>query len=52
MLTKQTIFFFDPGKNPLLLVIQLRLIIGTLSKDDDDGSENVVKKNEISFFQT
>ena len=21
---KQTIFFFDPGKNPLLLVIQLR----------------------------
>ena len=26
--------------------------IGTLSKDDDDGSENVDKKNEFAFFQT
>ena len=26
--------------------------IGTLSKDDDDGSENVGKKNEFAFFQT
>ena len=28
------------------------LKIGTLSKDDDDGSENVDKKNEFAFFQT
>ena len=27
-------------------------LLGTLSKDDDDGSENVGKKNEVSFFQT
>ena len=26
--------------------------LGTLSKDDDDGSENVSKKNEFAFFQT
>ena len=26
--------------------------IGTLSEDDDDGSENVDKKNEFAFFQT
>ena len=26
--------------------------IGTLSKDDDDGSENDGKKNEFAFFQT
>ena len=26
--------------------------LGTLSKDDDDGSENVGKKNEFAFFQT
>ena len=25
---------------------------GTLSKDDDDGSENVAKKNGFTFFQT
>ena len=27
---------------------------GTLSKDDDDGNENVgkKKKNELTFFQT
>ena len=28
------------------------MIIGTLSNDDDDGSENVVYKNEFAFFQT
>ena len=28
------------------------LILGTLSKDDDDASENVGKKNEFVFFQT
>ena len=28
------------------------VLIGTLSKDDDDGSENVVKKNEFALFQT
>ena len=27
-------------------------IKGTLSKDDDDGRENVGKKNEFAFFQT
>ena len=27
-------------------------IVGTLSKDHDDGSENVGKKNEFAFFQT
>ena len=27
-------------------------IVGTLSKDHDDGSENVGKKNEFGFFQT
>ena len=27
-------------------------IIGTLSKDDDDGGENVGYKNEFAFFQT
>ena len=26
--------------------------IRILSKDDDDGSENVGKKNEFAFFQT
>ena len=26
--------------------------IGTLSKNDDDGSENVGKKSEFAFFQT
>ena len=26
--------------------------IRTLSKDNDDGSENVGKKNELAFFQT
>ena len=26
-------------------------LIGTLSKDDDDGNENVGKKNELTFFQ-
>ena len=26
--------------------------IGTLSKDDDNGSENVGKKNEFAFFQS
>ena len=26
--------------------------LGTLSKDDDDGSENVTKKNEFVFFET
>ena len=26
--------------------------LGTLSKDNDDGSENVGKKNEFAFFQT
>ena len=25
---------------------------GTLSNDDDDGSENDGKKNEFAFFQT
>ena len=28
------------------------MLIGTLSKDDDDCSENVGKKNEFAFFQT
>ena len=33
-------------------VVQSR-ILGTLSKDDDDGSESVgKKKNEFTFFQT
>ena len=27
-------------------------LLGTLSKDDDDASENVGKKNEFAFFQT
>ena len=26
--------------------------LGTLSKDEDDVSENVAKKNEFAFFQT
>ena len=26
--------------------------IGTLSKDDDDGNENVGEKNDFAFFQT
>ena len=26
--------------------------LGTLSKEDHDGSENVGKKNEFAFFQT
>ena len=26
--------------------------IGNLSKEDDDGSENVGKTNEFAFFQT
>jgi len=26
--------------------------VGILSKDDDDGSENVGKKSEFAFFQT
>ena len=26
--------------------------LGTLSKDEDKGSENVGKKNEFAFFQT
>ena len=26
--------------------------LGTLSEDDDDGRENVAKKNEFAFFQT
>ena len=26
--------------------------MGTLSKDDDDGIENVGKKNDFAFFQT
>ena len=30
----------------------LRNLLGTLSKDDDDGSKNVGKKNEFAFFQT
>ena len=28
------------------------VILGTLSKDDDDGSENIGKKNEFACFQT
>ena len=28
------------------------LLLGTLSKDDDDGSDNDGKKNEFAFFQT
>ena len=28
------------------------MIIGTLSNDEDDDSENVVYKNEFAFFQT
>ena len=31
---------------------QLPLLLETLSNDDDDGSENVAKKNEFEFFQT
>ena len=27
-------------------------IMGTLSKDDDDGIENVGKNNDFDFFQT
>ena len=27
-------------------------ILGTSSKDDDDSSEKVGKKNELAFFQT
>ena len=27
-------------------------ILGTLSKDHDDGSENIGKKNEFAFLQT
>ena len=27
-------------------------LVGTLSKVDDDGGENVGKKNEFAFFQT
>ena len=34
----------------MLLLITVQL--GTLSNDDNDGSENVAKKNEFSFFQT
>ena len=30
----------------------VKLSTGTLSNDDDDGSENVAKKNEFAFFQT
>ena len=26
--------------------------LGTLSNDDDDGSENFAKKNKFAFFQT
>ena len=26
--------------------------LGTLSEDDDDGSENAGKKSEFTFFQT
>ena len=25
--------------------------VGTLSNDEDDGSENVAKKNEFAFFR-
>ena len=32
--------------------VVLSRILGTLSKDDDDGSEIVGKKNEFTFFQT
>ena len=28
------------------------IVVGTLSKDDDDGSENDGKKNEFPVFQT
>ena len=27
-------------------------LLGTLSKDDDDGCENIGKKNEFAIFQT
>ena len=27
-------------------------LLGTLRRDDDDGSENVSYKNEFAFFQT
>ena len=27
-------------------------LVGSLSKDYDDSSENVAKKNEFAFFQT
>ena len=27
-------------------------VLGTLTKGNDDGSENVGKKNEFAFFQT
>ena len=35
-----------------LLIMMMIMLIGTLSKDDDDRSENVGKKNEFAFFQT
>ena len=28
-----------------------KLLLGTLNKDDDDGIENVGKKNDFEFFQ-
>ena len=40
------------GKNRGLLTVYFDLaLIGTLSKDDDDGSENVVKKMNLRSFK-
>ena len=63
--TQPTVFFFylgvksgpqDDGTLPTPVVIAISPlrespIIGTLSMDDDDGSENVDKKMNLPFFK-
>ena len=35
-----------------VLLSSLHILMRELSNDDDEGSENVAKKNEFAFFQT
>ena len=47
-----TIGFSINGCSQSKSVLREETRVGTLSKDDDKGSENASKKNEFAFFQT
>ena len=49
---ENVVFEREHAWRPRCHLVPPACVLGTLSKDDDDGSKNVGEKNEFAFFQT